>query len=433
MDASAELEIVPVGGEYEAEPMRETVLIYHLPNFAQDRRSDLRAARVKVGSIDDMARFNELFRAHANAPGFYLQEHRIGGQVAQTKVVEVKPRVETFSDTVTGMTGGQAQHETSAAQPIVAATEMLRAAKDFAKEAAPPVAVAPSLSPADIQKMISDTLAASQPAAPVAQPKTLIEQLRELQTARAILREDEPQGAAARGTDLSDEQRLQLAFLNETGALPKMFKELRAAIGTVDRVDEPQTWADWGKDVIRDFIPHVAPHVAPMVVPLAMAVMPTRIKDLMAGAGITDAAPATQAQPQATGAQAQPTPQPQPQQQPAMPETAAEAFILTAHVAAADMTRGKRPGRVADLIDEQLIKFPELRKAVDEVCEMSPEQVLATIQQMTGRTDLASYTTSLFYIENLQDELRPETDDDSPGEDQTDAPSIIQMASAQTQ
>jgi hypothetical protein len=417
-----------VGGGYEAEPMRETVLIYHLPNFAQDRRSDLRAQRVKVGSIDDMTRFNELFRAHANLPGYYLQEHRIGGQVAQTKVVEVKPRVETFNDTVTGMTGGQAQHETSAAaQPIVAATEMLRAAKDFAKEAAPPVAAAPSPSPADIQKMIADGIReglaqqqSTQPAASPVDPFTFVERsmnLQEQMRRQAMASNPAPQQQAA----IPDAAESFLSQFEQFTLISERINPIR------EREAEGRSMMDKIVGVVGDVV-----KIGKEVAPLAMAIIGGgRVQAMAASMGMADAAPPGAPMPQAIDPAQTPPATPA---QPAQPQDENEAMQLIAFVAVGDLIKNKRCGRTADLIEDMAARFPALTDTINQFISMPPESALALLGQFTQRNDLGSFRHARGWIEDLVEELLPADEEDADPEaaNEPGVPSIVQMASAQT-
>jgi len=414
-DAGAELEIVPVGGEPEAEPMRETVLVYHLPNFAQDRRSDLRAARVKVGSIDDLTRFDELFRAHANVPGFYLQEHRIGGQVAAAKVVEVKARVETMGDTASAASVYAQPARETPSQVVRELTESVRALSELKSEVNPPAPAAPTLSPADIHKMITDAvrdaLAQSQPAQPAAPaPKSLTEQLREMAESKTILQSlfGEPRSEAAKNDSPEN-------FLDT-------YKRFREIGDELNPSREGRSKWEVAADVLKDVV-SVGKDVVPLVVPMLSA---TRVGAMMQGAGMGDAAPPAEAQPQATQTQAQPAPA-----QSTEPQNENEALALIAHVAVHDLIKNKRVGRTADLIEEMAARFPAILPMIAQLCAATPEQALSLLSQFTGRNDLHSYNHWHDWIVDLIDELKPEDDGDGddPIQGAADAPSLVQMAS----
>jgi hypothetical protein len=102
------------------------------------------------------------------------------------------------------------------------------------------------------------------------------------------------------------------------------------------------------------------------------------------------------------------------------------------HVVVSDLTRNKRIGRAADLIEELCARFPTFAAATQELCNASPADALVMVSQYSGRSDLATYGGAVEWIGLLQDALRR---DDGSGDDtlnegeQSDAPSIVEMAS----
>jgi hypothetical protein len=108
-------------------------------------------------------------------------------------------------------------------------------------------------------------------------------------------------------------------------------------------------------------------------------------------------------------------------------------MALIAHVAVNDLIKSKRVGRVADLIEEQAARFPELTEMIGKFGLLSPEDALTLLSQYTGRTDLATFRQARNWIIDLQDELMS---DDEGGDAETDAdqqsgaaPNILHMAS----
>jgi hypothetical protein len=80
------------------------------------------------------------------------------------------------------------------------------------------------------------------------------------------------------------------------------------------------------------------------------------------------------------------------------------------------------------------LRFPSFAVSAKELCNATPENALALVSQLSGRTDLQSYGHALSYIENLQDDLRrDEQSADAPeasGQSSEVAPSIVEMANA---
>jgi hypothetical protein len=395
-------------------------------------RSDLKARR-KVGALNDTQDLEGTLRKLAPNAGAYYVQSVAGRDVIDSDVFHIQPKGQKLEiessrgQVTTGATpaaplapsNSPAPAEQSSAQSINATTETIRATKELLREVQPSPSAAPS--PADILKMITDAVrdavAQTQPAASPVDPFSFVERsmtLQEQMRRQAMASNPAPQQQAAT-PDAAE------SFLSQF----EKFTEISERINPIrERDNAERGWFDKVLGTVEG-IAKSAPALAQFA-PLIAGMMPGRIGAMMESAGVTDAPPLGAPMPPQQPAQAtQAAPA-----QPAQPQNETEAMILIAHIAVADMTRGKRPGRLADVVEEQLISFPQLRKAVNELCEMPPEQVLATIQQLTGRGDLRSYATSLFYIENLQDELRPDGEGDDPdgGETQSGGANIIEMA-----
>jgi len=406
---------------------RQTAIIYRLPNYAQDRRSDLRAVREKIGSIDEMDRFDELLRVYANTPGHYLIEDRLDGQVAGTRVVEFKPSVEQLGDGATTPAAAQMPGTQPPPHALSGLANTAREFKDLATILQPPT---PSESvEAIVERALTrqreefnrtlEQMKAAQPAA--AQPKTFTEHLRELAESKTVLQSliGEPH-APTSPVDPAEQFEKQL----------ETYKRLSEIVNPISERDDRE------RGIFDKFLGAIegAGKAAPMVLPLITPLLPARVQALMAGAGASDAVPVAETQPQPAQAQAQPALQNAPAQSTA-PQNESEAMTLIAHVAVNEMIKNKRPGRTADLIEDMAVRFPPLVPLISQLCAASPEEALQVLGQYVGREDLLTFRHSRGWVLDLIDELTA----DGEGEGETDegqqpvAPSIVEMASAQTQ
>ncbi len=407
VEAEDELVIAPV--QY----VRESAIIYRLPNYAADRRSDLRAVREKVGSIDDLERFDELFRVHANKPGFYLQEFRLGGQVADTRVIEVKAKVEVLKEATAATT--QTQHE-APAQAVNSVADTVREVKGLMKEFAAPTAQAAPLTRDEVQSMI----------------KQIVEQLKPVQAAAPVV---DPFDVIERAMKVQREIQQQAIASNPAPVQPQQGDEFDRVMSLFDRVTELRerleptaSLADesaFGKVVgLIDTVGRNAPKIVPMIAPL----LPARLQQMLAG---TDAADVTTETMEPQGAVKPAQAQAAAKQSPANEQ---EAFQLIMHVGVNDLMRNKRVGRTADLVEEMCRSFPTLNETVDQLCALAPEGALATLQHYSGRNDLVSLGHGLVWVGNLQDELRTDDGEADEGTQATGAGgdlSIVDMARAQ--
>jgi hypothetical protein len=397
-------------------PVRQTAIIYRLPTFAQDRRSDLRAVREKIGSIDDMTRFDELLRVLANAPGHYLIEDRLDGQVAGTRVVEVKPQVESLSG-VAGTANMPAAQQATGSQPVFGGMgDAVREFKDVIKELSPPQP-AESLDVA-IDRALArqreeftrtlEQLKTAQAVQPPPPPKSFVEQANELKAAAEVMGMGGSNNAVP-SVDPVEQFKRQV----------ETYKELSEVVNPIRDVGERGTA---GK--VFDFLGD-AMKFGKEIVPLAAAIIGGRAQ-AAAAAGMTDTMPPEGAP--------MPTSQPTAAQPQALsePQNENEAMVLIAHVAVADLIKNKRVGRTADLIEELAVRFPPLTNTINQFISTPPESALALLGQFTQRNDLGSFRHARGWVEDLIAELLPE-DDSEPEATQHpgDAvPNILEMASA---
>lgn len=91
--------------------------------------------------------------------------------------------------------------------------------------------------------------------------------------------------------------------------------------------------------------------------------------------------------------------------QPAGPRSEQEALALILHVAVEDLTRNKRTGRAADVIEEMSVRHPPLVEFVNHFIALPPAEALQLLEQFSGRSDLAGLGHAPDWIAKLQEEL----------------------------
>jgi hypothetical protein len=398
-------------------PLEPTdVYFYPLPNFEQDRRFDTRS-RGKSRRLPFEDGYLSDFEKIAK-PGHYYVEYRAGNQILKDPkgfVHEVRPQV-TFN-------GPPHPHvyQPSAAQPAQqyhaqqqtasGTTEAVTTARELvglAKDLNPPPPSAPPLTREDIAQMIAAAAAqvkASEPAT-TERPKSTLDTLREVKEAAELL----GMGAAQR----------------EPPDMLELYLKTHERMREVAEVVAPRTIGDDASSVEKiTAIIDAAGRALPSVISTLMPILPARIQALISGH--PDAADVVTPPPSAPTPGAQP--QPSRPQAPAQPQNDQEALALIMAVGAADLSRNKRPGRTADLIEEMGRRFPTIAASIEQIVNMSPAEVLATIEQLSGRTDLSAFNHSCEWVASLQDELRVEDDEEQPEPEGSEhAPNIIHMA-----
>ena len=326
---------------------------------------------------------------------------------------------------VTGAANMPPQPETVTPHALSGLANTAREFKDLATVLNPPAPAAPALTAADIERIAADAAARVVEQAKPMQPQSsqfdLVQKLEELADRRAerdrqmresiraeiaamMPKESAPQVTAP---DLSDEQRLQIAFLNETGALPKMFKELREVLGTVDRVDEPETWLDWGKDLIREFIPHVAPIVAPVVGGRLISLL-SKFDDaaLMQAAGGGQPTQAAEVSPDAPPPGAPMPPTQAAQQPPSGEEEATQVTfesVLTGLIT--DLQESNEPDEGIDDIVKLITLQPAYLPVISKMILQPNAQLVEMLCKASG-VDLTHLLNTDEYIDALRDGLK---------------------------
>lgn len=408
-------------------PKPTRAYFYPLPHYAQDRRHDPRSRDgANMIALPYSDGFLERFERTA-MPGFYFVELRAGKQILGGDVHEVKPsgriaeaaQKERHQHATVPAQAGQA--EGAPAQAVNSVADTVRAVKDLTKELSPPVTQAAPFTAADIERIAGEAAAraveqykATQPAQPTAAPVdpfTVLERAMKLQgdiQKQVVASTPAPAQPAQQGDEF---ERVMSLF--------DRVEQLRERIEPPRSVDDEPSML--GKAVaLMDSLGRNASSLAPLLVPL----LPAQIQTMLGATGAADAMASSEAQPQPAGAQGQP-------QAGRLPQNEQEAFTLILHVVVADLVKGKRAGRAADLIEELILRFPALAPTVQELCKSNPVDVLAMLAKHSGRDDLPSFGHAFRYVENLQAELRGDDDEDEGAElsDAETAPNIVVMAS----
>ncbi len=404
-----------------------SVRFSHLTHYATDGRTDAQAAMTLVTTTpytDDQELQRRAIRGATDLRGMFFRETRNKSQgflrrdtidvVSETRTAtaQAAPAVVPLSPV--------SQAETPA-HAVNSVTDAVRAVRDLTKELAPPSSQGAPLSRDDVQNMIRDTV------------REIVEQLKPVSSVAPTV---DPFEVLERAMKLQTDIQKQVAANNPTPTPPQQGDEFERVLSLMDRVQqvreriEPPRSMDeessmWGKaSALIDTIGRNAPSLAPLVGSVGSMVaplLPARVQALIAGVSADDTAAPAEAQPQAAGTPAS-------AQAKNAPQNEQEALAVILHVAVNEMIRNKRVGRTADLVEQYCRSFPTMNATVDQLCALSPEEALATVQQLAGRSDLTSLSHSVAWVESLQDELRQESapDVEQPAVDN----SIIDMARA---
>lgn len=220
---------------------------------------------------------------------------------------------------------------------------------------------------------------------------------------------------APREAELSDRQRLELAVIKEAGAIPTIFKELRQAIGTVDRVDEPESWTDKILGFAKEFVPYIGPVAGPIIGQRLISLL-GKVDDaaLMQAAGIQ---PGQLQQPLQQQPPAQQYPMGAPQQTAPPPITAAqpaatgEAEVSTVTFEGVlegiitDLQEGNEPDEAIDDIAKLTTLQPDFLPVIAKLISQPNEQLVQMLSQAKG-VDLMHLLNTDEYIDALRDGLK---------------------------
>lgn len=222
---------------------------------------------------------------------------------------------------------------------------------------------------------------------------------------------------APRETELSDRQRLELAVIKETGAIPAIFKELRQAMGTVDRVDEPESWTDKILDFAKEFVPYIGPVAGPLIGQRLIGLL-GKMDDaaLMQAAGIQPGQPQqplqqqppppAQQHPMAAQQQAAPPPATAAQQPGAgEEEAAAVTFEGVLEGIITDLQEGNEPDEAIDDIAKLTTLQPDFLPVIAKLIGQPNEQLVLMLSQAKG-VDLTHLLNTDEYIDALRDGLK---------------------------
>lgn len=232
--------------------------------------------------------------------------------------------------------------------------------------------------------------------------------------------------------DLSDRQRLELAVIKETGAIPAIFRELRDAMGTVERVDEPRGWTDKVLDFAKEFVPYVGPVAGPVIGRRLISLL-GKVDDaaLIQAAGVQPAQQPQEQQP------AQPTDAPQPEAT-TTPSAEGEApaaitFESVLEGLVTDLQEGNDPEEAIGDIAKLVTAEPDYLPVVGKLMSQTNEQLIQLLGQAKG-IDLSLLLNSGKYLNGLRAGLKkrirlPGLSDAEATAKESDAPTVAPAAS----
>jgi hypothetical protein len=401
----------------------------HLTHYAVDGRDDAQAAMQYVTTIaytEDQELQRRAIRGVTDLRGMFYRETRNKSQgIIRRDTLDVvsEARGATSQPMQPAQTAQTIAQPETPANAVSSVTDAVRAVKDLQKELAPVAAPVAAVTAADMERMMNEVAAraveqykATQPTSPPLDPFAFMERSLSLQEQmrQAAFASNPPVTTPASPVDPAEQFEKQLETYKRLSEIVNPIREAR---------EEGRSTLEKAMDTIGD-LARAVPDILALVKPM----LPDKAQTMLAGMGMGDAT--AQQEPQPTGA-----PMPQQPATATQPANESEAFALILHVGVSDLIRNKRVGRTADLVEEMCRRFPTLNATIDQLCSLTPESALATLESYAQRTDLASLSHSVEWVMNLQDELRPEGDEgDDPngGEAQPGEPSILEMATAQS-
>jgi hypothetical protein len=217
-----------------------------------------------------------------------------------------------------------------------------------------------------------------------------------------------------REPEMDDRTRLELAAVRQTGIIPEIFRTMREMVSTADRANEPQSWTEWFRDVLRDVAPVALPMVAPYVAPTVGRMLSNVAEhvDPAALAGKINAQqPPTPEQfsvPPAMPQAMQPLPTAAPPvATPSENEAADDKLDLAGLVQniKADILGGKTPKESIDDVVRFCAENPDMMPHVVELLDQSNAILIAAISNATG-TNLSIIANADKFATGLKDGVR---------------------------
>jgi hypothetical protein len=399
-------------GDAESEPIAQAhswqAWSISRENF-QAGRTDLKARDVHFATYPNFAPTRAELETRARQCGFqYAMLQHYGAAVGERQKL-ISEDTELF-DFSTGRAAPKPTNELqrdNPAESINRTADAIREAKSLLQEIAPERRAESALTRENVAELINDALSKLQPA-PAREPSDL-DKLRELVKFNSELQAlTTPATPAPTTSEMSDKERVERAMVKELRVVPEMFRAMREALNTSEKIDEPPSLTTQLLGVLRDgVLPYVMPSIAPRVGAKLVALM-DGIDDKTLMNAIT---PQQQQQPARAQQVATPQPQPQPPaatklaaEQPAEapPQDPIDAFVFGVKE---DILEDNDPSEAVNDAVKIYFEHPQYQPLIVGMLERSNEALLQLFQQASG-VDLSQLANANGYLDGLRDGVR---------------------------
>jgi hypothetical protein len=169
-----------------------------------------------------------------------------------------------------------------------------------------------------------------------------------------------------------------------------IFREMREALGTAERVAQPEGWTT----KIFDFVKEIVPYVGPVVGPALGAKLVTLLGNVDPAVLANAAAAATQREPAA----ASPADEPLPQERP----LSLDDVILYMKQ---DIIANNEPKDCVDAVVQLIAEQPQLLPVVGQLLSKENEELIGILSQATNN-NLAIISNAGKFVDGLRDGVR---------------------------
>ncbi len=367
-------------------------------------RTDLKAREVHFATYPSFAPTRAELETRARQCGFrYAMLQRYAASVGdRLKLINEDTELFDFSSSSVGDVKKrevEGQRDNSA-QTINATADAIREAKELLRELTPEQRAEVTLTREDVADLINEAVAKLQQVVPV-QEKSELARLRELMAFQRELQEQVAQRTPGRQSELSDKQRVELAMVSQLNVVPEMFKAMREALGTAERVDEPEGLTSQIVGVLKDgVLPYVMPVIAPSVGAKLVSLI-NRVDDRTLLQALGSQQQSTQAMPSQTAVTASvKTPSNAPAQSTAQAQEddPIGAFVLNLKQ---DILEENTPDEAITDAVKIYFEHPEYQHVIVGVLGRTNSELLGLTQQVTG-VDLSSLANANDFLDGLR-------------------------------
>jgi hypothetical protein len=274
--------------------------------------------------------------------------------------------------------------------------------------------VGESLSASDIARLVSSTVNATldardkRPRQADSEPTVLetLRQLEEMAERRAekdLQRRQEMRSEIAslmpKEDPLSPEQQLRLAVVEKSGVLPMLFREMREALGTAQRVAEPEGWGVKLFDFVKEVVPYVGPTIGP-VIGAKLVTLLNRVDET----ALMNAAVKAQQQ---RGAIDQPVQDATVQSPQVGPDSEGATLTLDDVILfiKQEIIANSKPKESVDSVVQLIAEHPNLFPAIEDLLRRDNEELLVILSGATS-TNLSIITNASKFVEGLRTGVR---------------------------